>query len=89
MERFLRITWLLAKIRSRKRYLLTNPLNPTLLRVSSRKILLRLLNTVDHICHLLPIRPFLEFKRMVETSLVAIGEQLLPSSMLVAEDKRC
>lgn len=89
MERFQRITWLLAKIRSRKRFLLTNPLNPTLLRVSSRKILLRLLDTVDHICHLLPIQPFLEFKRMVETSLAAIGEQWLPSSMVMVEDKRC
>ena len=60
-----------------------------LLRVSSRKMLLRLLDTVNVICQALPVRPFLEFKRMVEHSLAAIGEQLLPSAMLLAvEDKR-
>lgn len=59
------------------------------LRVSSRKMLLRLLDTVNVICQALPVRPFLEFKRMVEHSLAAIGEQLLPSAMLLAvEDKR-
>uniref|UniRef100_A0A182QAY4 Kinesin motor domain-containing protein n=1 Tax=Anopheles farauti TaxID=69004 RepID=A0A182QAY4_9DIPT len=45
---------------------------------SLKKIMLRLLATIDMLYRLLPIQAFLELKRLMESSFTAIGEQLLP-----------
>lgn len=48
--------------------------------------MLRLLATIDMLYRLLPIQAFLELKRLIESSLTTIGEQLLPPAAVLLED---